>query len=94
MDIILKKGVPDELSNKLYDLYRPFLNDIYKKSKIHDTIYLKNKSIGMVSIFKNTRGKNFVQIALLPEFRGKKYNKKILNQLISKYKLKNVFLDH
>jgi len=65
---------------------------ITRNGKYH-TIFLDNKKVGVIGFIPAKFPKNtgFVQIVIVPEFRGKNLVKQAEDLLVKKYKLKELY---
>ncbi|MFH0755301.1 MAG: GNAT family N-acetyltransferase [bacterium] len=85
---------------KLIEFNKDFLESIreYKEVKIvkngiYHTIIIDNKKIGVVGFIpaKTAQNTGFIQIIIVPEFRGKGLVKQAEDLLVKKYKLKKLY---
>jgi radical SAM protein with 4Fe4S-binding SPASM domain len=79
--------------NILLNLYEPFLSASYKKADIQYTVFSKNKfvyPIGIIALNKTNAGGKFLEIALIPEFKGGYYSFLIINKFIKLHSFKKI----
>ena len=88
-DAKLIPGIIDkEFFRLMYKLYRPMLSKDHLKDKYQFTIFIKNikHPVGFITISKTP----FIQLAIIPKFRGKNVAQIALRKLIKNLKVDKI----
>jgi len=83
-EVELKEGIEDDFFDLLIDLYDPFLGSSFRNAKIAYTVFSKNKykhPIGIIALKEPSYANYFLEIAIIPQLKGKYYSFLILEKL-------------
>ena len=87
-NIVLIEGIDKHFFNILLKLYKPFLSSSHFKDPIQFTIFHLKSIIGFIQIGKSPA--RFIQIALIPDAKGKGITKDVIFALTKKLEIEKI----